>query len=209
MHAPNRKPAALGYALLAYMTLVVAAITLMPFEFKIPARIQISLHGSISDALANVVLFIPIGFLFQLARRRSGWPSLLQALGFGVLVSAAVEACQLFLPGRVSSLIDVGTNGLGAVLGAAAAAYQRASVRQEEGPLVFAFEMPLMNVVYLLIPLLWLGGLSMGGELDRLGLTTVLGLFGGSVIASVCVHRTGLGRRQGGPMPPSTRQDGL
>jgi hypothetical protein len=187
MHAPNRKPAALGYALLAYMTLVVAAITLMPFEFKIPARIQISLHGSISDALANVVLFIPIGFLFQLARRRSGWPSLLQALGFGVLVSAAVEACQLFLPGRV--------------LGAAAAAYQRASVRQEEGPLVFAFEMPLMNVVYLLIPLLWLGGLSMGGELVRLGLTILLGVFGGSVIASAYVNRLCSDKARAGLMP--------
>ena len=119
-----------------------------------PPRIHINLHGSVSDVLANIVLFIPLGFLFQLARRRAGWRSLLQALCFGVLVSAAVEACQLFLPGRDSSLIDVATNGLGAVLGAAAAAYQRARVRQEQVPLVFAFEMPLMNVVYLLIPLL-------------------------------------------------------
>jgi hypothetical protein len=116
MHSPDRKPTALGYALLTYMTLVIATITLIPFEFKTPVRIHINLHGTVADVLANIVLFIP---------------------------------------------------------------------------------------------LLWLGGLSMGGELDRLGLTTVLGLFGGSVIASVCVHRTGLGRRQGGPMPPSTRQDGL
>ena len=41
----------------------------------------------------------------------------------------------------------------------------------------------------------------MGGELDRLGLTTVLGAFGGCVIASVYVNRLGLGRRQGSPMP--------
>ena len=168
MHSPDRKPSALGYALLTYMTLVMAAITLIPFEFKIPGRIHINLHGTVSDVLANVVLFIPLGFLFQLARRRAGWRSLLQALGFGVLVSTAVEACQLFLPGRDSSVIDVVTNGFGALLGAAAAAYQRARVRQEQVPLLFAFEMPLMNVVYLLIPLLWLGSLSMGGELDRL-----------------------------------------
>jgi glycopeptide antibiotics resistance protein len=201
MHSPDQKPSALGYALLTYMTLVVVAITLIPFEFKIPARIQISLHSSVSDILVNVVLFIPLGFLFQLARRRSGWRSLLLALGFGVLVSTAVEACQLFLPGRYSSLIDVATNGFGAWLGAAAAAYHRTSVQQEQAPLLFAFEMPLMDVVYLLIPLLWLGGLSMGEELDRLGLTTLLGVFGGSVIASVYVNRTGPGRKQDSPMP--------
>jgi len=131
MHSPDRKPTALGYALLIYTTLVIAAITLIPFEFKIPGRIHINLHGSVSDVFANVVLFIPLGFLFQLARRRAGWRSLLQALGFGLLVSTAVEACQFFLPGRDSSLIDVATNGVGALLGAAAAAYQRASVRCE------------------------------------------------------------------------------
>ena len=201
MHAPDRKPSALGYALLTYMTLVIAAITLIPFEFKIPGRIHINLHGSVSDVLANIVLFIPLGFLFQLARRRGGWRSRLQALGFGVLVSSAVEACQLFLPGRDSSLIDVATNGLGALLGAAAAAYQRARVRREKEPLLFAIEMPLMNVVYLLIPLLWLGGLSMGGEPGRLGLTTLLGVFGGSVIASVYVNRLRRDKTHEGLMP--------
>ncbi len=104
MHSPDRKPTALGYALLTYMTLVIAAITLIPFEFKVPGRIYINLHGTVSDVLTNVVLFTPLGFLFQLARRRVGWRYLLQALGFGVLVSTAVEACQLFLPGRDSSV---------------------------------------------------------------------------------------------------------
>jgi glycopeptide antibiotics resistance protein len=201
MHSLEQKPSALGYALLTYMTLVIVAITLIPFEFKTPARIQINLHGSVSDVIANVVLFIPLGFLFQLARRRVGWRSLLQALSFGVLISTTVEACQLFLPGRDSSVIDVVTNGFGTWLGAAAAAYHRARVQQEQAPLLFAFEMPLMDVVYLLIPLLWLGGLSMGEELDRLGLTMVLGVFGGSVIASVHVNRLGLDRKRGNLMP--------
>jgi glycopeptide antibiotics resistance protein len=56
------------YALTGSETLVIAAITLILFEFKLPARIHISLHGTVSDVLANVVLFIPLGFLFQLAR---------------------------------------------------------------------------------------------------------------------------------------------
>ena len=106
MHPPDRKPSALGYSLLIYMTLVIAATTLIPFEFKIPGRIHINLHGTFSDVIANVALFIPLGFLFQLARRCAGWRSLLQLLGFGVLISTAVEACQLFLPGRDSSVLE-------------------------------------------------------------------------------------------------------
>ena len=50
MHSPDRKPSELGYALLTYMTLVIVAITLIPFEFKVPGRIHINLHGSVSDA---------------------------------------------------------------------------------------------------------------------------------------------------------------
>jgi glycopeptide antibiotics resistance protein len=160
MQTPDRKPLALGYALLTYMTLVIAAITMIPFDFKVPGRIHINLHGSISDILANIVLFLPLGFIFQLARPSPGWRPLLQAAGFGLLVSTTMEACQLFLPGRDTSLIDVVTNGLGALLGAASAAYhQRRSLRQKQTSGLFAFEMPLTNVVYLLIPLLWLGSI--------------------------------------------------
>jgi glycopeptide antibiotics resistance protein len=72
MHSPDRKPSALGYALLTYMTLVIVAITLIPFEFKVPSHIHINLAGSAPDVLANVVLFLPLGFLFQLTRRRRG-----------------------------------------------------------------------------------------------------------------------------------------
>jgi hypothetical protein len=32
MHSPDRTPSALGYALVTYMTLVIAAITLIPFD---------------------------------------------------------------------------------------------------------------------------------------------------------------------------------
>ena len=192
---------ALGYALLTYMTLVIATITLIPFDFRTPQRIAVSSTGSISDIIENIVLFVPLGFLFQVTRRRTGWWPLLNALCFGLLVSTTLEACQLFLPGRNSSVIDVATNGLGALLGATAATYLRAGERPAQGSLLFAFEMPLMSVVYLLIPLLWLGGFSMGGEIDRLVLTIVLGVFGGSVIASVYVNRMGLNQKQSGPMP--------
>jgi hypothetical protein len=41
----------------------------------------------------------------------------------------------------------------------------------------------------------------MGGEINRLGLTTVLGVFGGSVLASAHVNRTRINQKMGGPMP--------
>jgi len=139
------------------MTLVIAAITLILFDFRIPQRVAFSSADSIADIINNIVLFVPLGFLFQVSPRRTGWGSLLLALGIGVLVSIAVETCQLFLLDRDSSPIDVATNALGTLLGAAGAAYQRARGPQEQMSLLFAFEIPLMNVVYLLVPLLWLG----------------------------------------------------
>jgi hypothetical protein len=78
-------------------------------------------------------------------------------------------------------VLDVAANGFGAWLGAAAAAVQHPRVRPEQVSVLFALEMPLMNVVYLLIPLLWLGGVSMGCEIHRLGPMLVLGVFGGAM----------------------------
>jgi VanZ family protein len=183
------------------MTLVIAAITLIPFDFKAPQGLAVSFSGSPADIFENLVLFVPLGLLFLAARRRTGWRPLLEAFCLGLLVSTVLEACQLSLPGRYPSVIDVAANGCGACLGSATAACLRAGERPARESLLFAFEMPLMNVVYLLIPLLWLSSLSLGGEIDRLGLTAVLGVFGGGVLASVYVNRVRPGRKPGGLMP--------
>jgi len=54
---------------------------------------------------------------------------------------------------------------------------------------LFPLELPLMNLVYLTIPLLWLNGLSSGQETTRLWLMLLLGIFGGSLLSSIYVHR--------------------
>jgi glycopeptide antibiotics resistance protein len=201
MHTSGKTSTALDHALLTYMALVIAAITLIPFDFRMPQRMAVSSTGSIADIVENIVLFAPLGFLFQLTRRRTGWRPLLKAFCFGLLVSAVLEGCQLFLPERDSSVIDVATNGFGAGLGAAAAALLRAREQPAPASALFSFEMPLMNVVYLLIPLLWLGSLSVGGEIHRLLLLMLLGVFGGGVLASVYVNRMEVDRKPGGLMP--------
>ena len=60
----------LGTAVLFYVLGVIGVITLEPFHFEVPARIAIILWDDYNwlDPFANVVLFVPPGFLYALAR---------------------------------------------------------------------------------------------------------------------------------------------
>ncbi|MDL5352378.1 VanZ family protein [Microbacterium sp. zg-YB36] len=65
---------------------------------------------------ANIVMFVPLGFLLTLLVRRH-WLGVVVAL----TVSVAAELAQLLIPSREPSLRDVLANTLGAGLGAALA----------------------------------------------------------------------------------------
>ncbi|MGH7504405.1 MAG: VanZ family protein, partial [Longimicrobiales bacterium] len=86
----------LTLALLGYYLAVVAVITLVPFRFTAPERFAFVRLANWPDFLANVLLFLPFGFLCRAARpgTRSGeaWP----VLALGALASFAVECLQLF-----------------------------------------------------------------------------------------------------------------
>ncbi len=179
----------MGYTLILYMTLIIAVVTLIPFSFAVPRTIHFALYSNASDFFINIALFVPLGFLFQITHRNIGWTSFFGALCFGSVISGVVEVGQLFLPSRCSSVIDLITNGLGAGLGAMIVHYHRLMVRHVRIPEHFGLGLPLLSSVYLLIPLLWLGGLSMGNEMSRLGLMGLVGVYGGGVIASVVVNR--------------------
>ena len=75
------------------------------------------------DTVVNVLGFLPVGVLAWLAGGAFGlavrW---LGVLGSGLLLSLAIETGQIWLPERVSSLIDLACNGLGALLGGLAVA---------------------------------------------------------------------------------------
>ena len=179
----------LGTALLVYMVFMVFLITLFPFDFRIPAKIQIKILTNLSDFMANIVLFIPIGFLFRLSRRPGKDVLCLSPLFFGILLSMSIEFTQLFIPGRYTQLSDVFTNGLGAWLGAILFILLKAQLSGERAGKLFSLELPLMNLVYLLIPLMWLNGLSIGKEAARLWLLLLLGLFGTGVFCSISIYR--------------------
>ena len=192
--APPATGARLGMALLGYMAGITLIITLLPFRFDWPTRWRVMFTGGPEDLAANVLLFVPLGFLFQLARSERGTHSALGVLWAGALASMAIEALQLFERTRYTSPLDVATNAAGAWLGAWG--YARLGVRRRlDGEQVgrLLLELPLMGLAYLLVPLLWLDALATVAVPDRLMLAPLLGTVGGMVLG-------GLQRRHFGPV---------
>lgn len=79
-----------------------------------------SSRGFRRDILINVAGFAVLGLFFCLYRAASAgklW-AVLQAVAAGFVISLSIEALQMFLPTRTSSIVDLGANMLGAALGA-------------------------------------------------------------------------------------------
>lgn len=71
------------------------------------------------DVWANLLGYVPLGFLAVLAVNRVGAPRgwLLAAWALPMLLSLVLESAQVWLPGRVASNVDLGLNALGGWLG--------------------------------------------------------------------------------------------
>lgn len=119
--APARR-----FAQLFAWLLLLAAVTLFPFQFRFgqvdllavdsvwPDRIPV-----VTDVILNVLLFVPFGTWLRGARgsRRGGRP-IWQVAAAGLGIAAAVELLQGFLPRRDASVVDLLSNGTGALIGA-------------------------------------------------------------------------------------------
>lgn len=191
-----RSRARLGTTLLGYMVGLTLIVTLLPFEFRWPEQWRVLQSATAFDFYANIVLFVPLGFLFRLAAPAGGRLTALAALGGGALLSAGIETAQLFEVARYAAVPDVVANAAGAGLGAVACGIvgRRLTAPQEViGRL--SLELPLMGLVYLMVPLLWLNSL-VGGDGHVHGLLSVLlAVFGASVVSGVQQHH--LGPRRG------------
>jgi glycopeptide antibiotics resistance protein len=184
----------LSRAVLIYYFAVIAVITLVPFHFDVAHRLRVMLSGTPLDFGANILLFIPLGYLARLARPAGNDTFAVRALLIGTAVSLLIEVTQLFEPARFASPLDILANGGGAWVGALIADRLASRIRPEsivKGRL--SLEIPLMGLSYMLVPLLWLGSLSAGHDTGRLALLLLPGLFGGQVI--VFVHRFHLAPR--------------
>ena len=176
----------LGHALLAYMLGVTLIVTLLPFHFEWPREWRIIFFGDAGDVAANVLLFVPLGFLYRFARPAAHRHPALAALGFGALVSLAIETAQLFEAARESTVLDVAANAAGAALGAATCGRIARSARLDQRMLGWlALELPLMGLVYLLVPLLWASSLAAHGEAGRGVMTFLVGLFGATLLGGL------------------------
>ncbi|MBN2103084.1 VanZ family protein [bacterium] len=113
--------------LMVYL-IYLAVFTLSPFEFSIRYFHERCLGGlgdlllgfiylDFSDMIANLILFIPFGFIYYYLSRHSlktgSWK---QCFFIGGLLSFGIEFTQLFLD-RLSNGMDILMNALGSVIG--------------------------------------------------------------------------------------------
>jgi VanZ family protein len=177
----NTTGARLAAAMLGYFALVIVLLTLFPFYLVMPEEIEISLWIRPGDIVENLILFLPIGFLYRMTGGgRRG------AILLGVALSASVEFVQIFIPVRTASPVDLVSNALGAALGVWL--YDRIVARIAMTPAMvgrLALEIPLMALMYILVPLLWMNALALDEAPERWVLTTLIGVCGAIVLSDI------------------------
>ncbi len=122
-------------------TLTLIGVSVLPLDFSRPASAPLLApawvrfwHAPLSkgDVIANIALYGPLGALAYLASRRTGWSAaggLAMAIGAGLSISLFCEGVQSMLPARTTSVVDVASNTLGAMLGAIGGGLLRPIVR--------------------------------------------------------------------------------
>jgi VanZ family protein len=124
---PVRRSRLVIYLCVGY-TLLVAYASLYPFgSWRGPPEAPLAFvlapwprYYTFYDLLLNVLVYVPLGFLLSLtalAWTQARYAALAAALA-GTLLSLVLEIVQGYLPARVSSNLDLLSNGLGAMLGA-------------------------------------------------------------------------------------------
>lgn len=178
----------LTLALLWYFALVTLVITLSPFDFS-PRHLRLSWKLDTSDMAANVALFLPLGFLF----RGLGAGSTRQRtidIAVAVASSTAIEVAQIFIRGRYVSPVDVATNTFGAYLGVIARdRLERWALWHPHTVGRVGLDIPLVGLLYLLVPQLWLSGVGMVEDARRSATTLLLGCAGSIILVALHRHR--------------------
>lgn len=171
----------LAAGLLGYIILTIFLLTWNPFSFALPEHFQFSFYIGRRDALSNVLLFLPVGFLYRL-----GQGKLRGAILLGAVISAGIETGQFFIPGRSPSVVDISMNTLGSGLGAGLYDLLTARIAMTSRMVgQLGLEIPLMGLLYVLVPLLWVNRLVPGDALTRWLLTGLIGVCGAVVLSDV------------------------
>jgi VanZ family protein len=154
--------ATMPHAKIWLVTILVATVilygSLYPFQFRVPPHdigpvatflASIWERPGRGDALANVLLYMPLGFFFLLGFRRGSAQNvgLVLATVIGALLSLSMELTQYYDEGRVTSFSDFYTNTVGALLGALAAKAVGARFRLPVIGEVFARPIPTLLLI--------------------------------------------------------------
>lgn len=174
----NQTGRRLAAAVLGYIVLLIFLLTWNPFYLAQPDNLNLSLRIGPRDAIRNVLLFLPVGFLYCLTQGSQPGAILL-----GLAISAIAEVGQLFMPARTPSFVDLGMNTLGSWLGAIL--HNLLATRIAMSPRILgslALEVPLMGLLYLFVPLLWVNRLIID-DISRWLLTALIGICGAVVLS--------------------------
>ncbi len=125
------------------ITLMIALLTLVPFDFSLSEPVTGTIKFFINEAserailnvVSNIALFVPLGIALEwtLRRRRCRAPlAFVGAISGALVLSGGVEWMQAYSPSRVSSWVDFVANVSGAAMGAALASTARRAI-----PLLF------------------------------------------------------------------------
>jgi glycopeptide antibiotics resistance protein len=167
-------------ALLGYVILVILLMTLNPFYITLPKNLAFKFDSSLDNLILNVVLFLPVGFFYRLSTERRG------ALFFGAGLSLVIELAQLFLPARTTSVPDILTNTLGTGLGELLHSLLSSRLNVTSGVVNrLRLETPLMGLIYLAIPLLWIDVLGLNEAPYRWILTALIGSCGAVIFSNL------------------------
>jgi hypothetical protein len=184
---PQRTAAHLTLALLGYFILVTAVITLSPFDFA-PRRFRLSLKLVPSDVVANVALFLPLGFLGRGLVSSSLRGS--RVVWMAAVCSLLIETAQIFIRGRYVSPVDVASNTAGAWLGVMLRdGLERWALWHPRLVGRIGLDVPLVGLLYLLVPQLWLSSVGMIDDARRSMTTLLLACAGSLVLVALHRHR--------------------
>jgi glycopeptide antibiotics resistance protein len=178
--------ARLSRALLSYLVVLITALQLMPFQFAMPR--EFVLHTVITpiSGLLTFAMFVPYGFLTRRARVGRVGRHMASIVLSAAMLSLALETAQLFQVSAQASLVHVLTAAVGAALGSALCQRVTGSdANAHHAVNALLLQLPLMGLVYLLIPLLWATGATANGDSPRLILTLCVGLMGATILGFI------------------------
>jgi hypothetical protein len=180
----NKTGTRLSIAFRGSFILIILLLTLNPFYLTRPARIYFTLDSDFNNWVANILLFLPIGFFYRMAAAKRRGAFLL-----GAVISLSIETIQLFIPARTPSVVDIIANAMGSGLGAILNDVISTRISISQGMIGrLRLETPLMGLIYLMGPLLWVNSLTLGNSPDRWILTTLIGICGAIVLSELFRH---------------------